>query len=109
MPLPRTKTRPAVPWCSPAITGRRQGVVVVHPGEALLLHLHRLYPKQDIGGEDGPVLGLFHLEIVVNRLPFIGKVLFPEGKSAPAAQQGAEHKENPAARQVLQQVLALKK
>ena len=74
---------------------RRQGVVVVHPGEALLLHLHRLYPKQDIGGEDGPVHGLFHLEIVVNRLPFIGKVLFPEGKSAPAAQQGAEHKENP--------------
>ena len=72
----------------------RQSVVIVHPREAVILHHHRLDPKEDVGGEDDLLLRLLHLEVVVNRLPLVRQVVLPEGEAAAVANDGTEDKED---------------
>ena len=55
-------------------------VIIVHTGQTALFHVHRLHSEKDICGKYHTLVCLRHLQIVVNRFPFVGQVILPECK-----------------------------
>ena len=81
----------AVRAVHPRHAGGGQGVVIVHTGEGGALHLDGLDAEEDIGGEDGAVSVLLHLEVVVDGLILQGDVLLPEGEAVGGQGEAEAH------------------
>ena len=69
-----------------------ESIVIVHAGKTSVLHLDRLYAKKHICGENYLTLILPNLQIIVNRLAFIGQILLPESKGITPAERQAQKK-----------------
>ena len=82
-----------LPGCEACHDRPGQRVIVIHAGQPVLLHLHRLDTKQNVGREDGAVGKLLDLQIIVDRLTFIGEIPVPERETVGAAKHRTEHKQ----------------
>ena len=69
-------------------------IVVVHTGEPRVLPENGLDAEEHVGGEDHTVVSFLYLEIVVNRLPLVQKIVFPEGKVGLVPKCAAQQEED---------------
>ena len=68
---------------------RRHGVVVIHTRKPVLFHINGLHTEQNVGGQNHTSVVFLYLQVVVNGLSFIGKVIFPERKRLGMSQDAA--------------------
>jgi len=74
--------------------GGRQGVIIVHAGEPVGIHLHGLHAEKDVGGQYGAVRQFLYLKIIIHGLPLVAEGAVPEGKAVRSAQNAAGDKQD---------------
>ena len=84
---------------------RRHCIVIVHARQPFVLHQNGLYPEEHICRQNDIPVILFHLQVIINGLPFESQIIFPEREAVRCPEHTAQKKENRRCRALFQPAL----